>query len=84
MLEMSYAAITLVSAQRAEPGTSRSVHQPCFAADLVPADTFILTSALDLFIAVLDDLGRDVGANVVLLAASLGGSGGTRDGHRCT
>ena len=72
-----------MTTQRAESGASRSVHQACFAVDLGPVHAFVFTSALDLLIAVLDNLGRDVGADVVLLAASLGGCGRTGDGHRC-
>ena len=51
--------------------------QTCLAENLLP-----FTASLDLLVAILDDLRRDVSPDVVLLAAPLRRRRSARDGHR--
>lgn len=65
-----------MAAKGGDPGTCRTVNKACLANDFLA-----FTAAFNFLIAILNYLGWDVGADVILLTASLGCGGGTRDGH---
>ncbi len=72
----------LMSAQSTEPSTRRSRDHAGLCDDVAVVHALVLASAF--LIAVFDDLGWDVSADVILLTASLRGCGSTGDRHRGT
>ena len=73
-----------MASQSTQPGSSGSVDHTRLPSDFIATHTtFAFTSALQLFIAVLNNLSRDIRANIVLLAASLWGGRCARDRHGC-